>query len=63
MFRPKLTSKNDNFFLSKDLGNFMDRLANQRPVLLSPDLSQPIRGQYYCHLTYNSQSEASITVT
>ena len=38
MFRPKLTSKNDNFFLSKDLGNFMDRLANQRPVLLSPDL-------------------------
>ena len=33
--------------------------SNQRPVLQSPDLSQPIRGQYCSHLTYHSQLGAS----
>ena len=37
--------------------------ANQRQLLQSPDLRQPIRGNYYSHQTSDSQSEAVITVT
>ena len=46
------------YFLGKlHSGQVLQVLANQRAVLVSRDINQPIRAQYSHHVTQTSQSE------